>query len=55
MNVDQTSTLAPAHETSQPASLLRRTVQRLTRGPAIAAVTGRPLGDHRAGRCWAPG
>src|SRR5579862_6150663 len=34
MNVDQTSTLAPAHETSQPSSLLSRTVQRLTRGPA---------------------
>lgn len=34
MNVDQTSTLAPAHETSQPSSLLGRTVQRLTRGPA---------------------
>jgi hypothetical protein len=34
MNVDQTSTLAPAHEASQPASLLRRTIQRLTRGPA---------------------
>ena len=34
MNVDQTSTLAPADEASQPVSLLRRTVQRLTRGPA---------------------
>jgi hypothetical protein len=34
MNVDQTSTLAPAHETSQPSSLLGRTFQRLTRGPA---------------------
>ena len=34
MNVDQASTLAPAHEASQPASLLRRTIQRLTRSPA---------------------
>lgn len=34
MNVDQTSTLAPAREASQPASLPRRSVQRLTRGPA---------------------
>jgi hypothetical protein len=34
MNVDQTSTLAPAHEASQPASLRRRTIQRLTRSPA---------------------
>jgi len=34
MNVDQTSTLAPAHEASQPASLPRRTIQRLTRSPA---------------------
>lgn len=34
MNVNQTTTLAPAHEASQPPSLLRRTVQRLTRGPA---------------------
>ncbi len=34
MNVHQTSTLLQARETSQPASLLRRSVQRLTRGPA---------------------
>jgi hypothetical protein len=34
MNVDQTSTLAPADEASQTASLPRRTVQRLARGPA---------------------
>ncbi len=34
MNVDQTSTLAPADEAGQPASPLRRTVQRLARGPA---------------------
>jgi hypothetical protein len=34
MNVDQTSTLVPADEASQSVSLLRRTVQRLTRGPA---------------------
>ena len=34
MNVDQTITLAPAREASQPATRLRRSVQRLTRGPA---------------------
>ena len=34
MNVYQTSTLAPARAASQPASLLRGTVQRLTRSPA---------------------
>ena len=35
MNTDQTSTMVPAREASQPASLLRRTVQRLARGPAV--------------------
>lgn len=34
MNADLTSTLAPSREASQPASPLRRSVQRLTRGPA---------------------
>jgi hypothetical protein len=34
MNVDQTSTMVPAREASQPASRLRWAVQRLTRGPA---------------------
>lgn len=34
MNADLTSTLAPSREASQPASPLRRSVQRLSRGPA---------------------
>ena len=34
MNANLTSTLAPAREASQPASSLRRSVQRLSRGPA---------------------
>ena len=35
MNVHQTSTLAPARDTSQSASLSRRVIQRLFRGPGI--------------------
>ena len=35
MNVHQTSTLAPARDTSQPASLSRRMIRRLFRGPGI--------------------
>ena len=35
MNVHQTSTLAPARDTSQPAGLSRRVIQRLLRGPGI--------------------
>jgi hypothetical protein len=34
MNVDQTSTVTPSREASQPASRLRPAVQRLTRGPS---------------------
>lgn len=47
MNVHQTSTLAPARDTGQPASFSRRVIQRLFRGPGILtspaarwAVTG---------------
>lgn len=35
MNTYLTNTLAPARAASPPASLLRRSVQRLTRGPAV--------------------